>query len=1001
MKKYKKHLIWIIIPIMIACTWVARELGRPDMGGLISYEEFIGENNNDWFPLPFDERWATRTRGVYEVRKDMRDLFNINHPWTVGTEGSFGSISVTARVPADWTGGVVLYFYMSDNYQAVPTTLARVQGGWLGYEVYIGYRFKQLLINGNVVWETDVADSGPVEFAVDITEYIRPGRNFQLAFRMYDRVSTDVELEHRMDFYGSFETRREALNKNTFHTSLWIGDVVLARADGGFVREQNFSPNVNRAFEVIRDKTFPLDPIQGPFTFTDGGGIPLVLDRDFDLPRGGFPTTFGIPMPFGKVHDVSDIAMPGDAVSFGVSVTNRWHDGSIRWALVDAVITQNNYTIYPIGQPTSRPENTVVFRNDGIQVSTGQLNVTFGDYLIDYVQDANGLRLSHLRPVFAAQGFSGETTFTISDRSVTYDSRTRTDVTTTGTVSVGGEVLCRFEFRVSLYAGSGTMYTFFRYSNFYHNGGIDYKQISLLYETAQNVTELFFNEESRGEINRATVSGDFLLMQHNEVTWRSEGITAERTEGTRLEGFFGLSDRIRTDSVSVTSFGRQAPKGLRLAGDTVDIILYTDADGLDYFQVIGEAKRYEIVFDFGRATDMEDITNLSRSMTRMPRLTNLEWIAASGAMYLGGAQLFTADNLGRAQRLLTGNNRFARWSHYIASSRRSNFSIRDFGDIMFNTSQDHWSNNYYDMLAGFMASYLIGGSVGFFDMVKDAAWHAMDIDQFNGAQDSRTPMGAVYSLYTPNHNSTAGNEHIHWWAMCRHAGGWIMYYRLTGDPDARRAAKALCDFIADSAILNIVGASSRDYGGPLFSLVWGYDEFGDPRYAAAIEAIMDAMFSTTPEGFSPFLDLRRGSYVEVHGNMNYRVIVPWLNIQFAEPLYYFYRLTGSPRAAAIAVMTAESIVSEAMVHDAEPGIFFGYSASPIFVFDGPNHAYNALIVPMLGFAHRIVQCDILLASAKGGYRYGVVRDFGDPINCFWTAPSMLHFAYYHGWELDW
>ena len=970
---------------------------------VISREKFIGENNNNWFPLSFDERWVTNTKGAYEVRKDMRGLYNIYHPWTDGTEGDFGSISATALVPPDWTNGVLLHFYMSDDYQAVPTSRAEAEKSWYGYEIYIGYRFKQLLIDDKLAWERDVADSEPLEFAVDITEFITPGVPFKLAFRMYDRVSSSVELEHRMCLLSSFEsdkTDKQGMSENTFHTKLWVGDIILAKADSGYTQVQKFSPNVHRVYETDADMSFPLDPIQGAFDFTSEGGIPLMLDRDVELPVGGFPTTFGIPMPFGKVHDVSGVTLSGDTTPYGVTATNRWHDGSIKWALVDAVITQDNYTLHPTGQPAERLANTVVVTDKGIEVSTGKLNVAFGSSLIDCVRDAGGVRLANLRPVFSAHSFDGETSFAVDDRSVTHDSGARTDITTTGTVNVSDKVLCRFEFRVSLYAGATTMYTFFRYSNFHHNDGIKFKRISLIYETGQTVTELFFTEENGEKLNRAVVDRGFAVIQRNELEWNATGLLAEKTNGTRLEGFFGLSDGVQTDSISITNFGRQAPKGLNLTGNIVDIVLYTNKSGLEHSQVVGEAKRYELVFDFGRATNPEDLTNLSKCMPRMPRLTNREWIAASGAMYPGGAQVFTADSLSRARKVLASYDRFASWSHYITASRHSNFNIKDYGDFMYDATQDHWRNNYYDMTGGFLASYLIGGCAGFLDMAKDAAWHAMDIDQFNGAKDSPTPYGAVYSLYTPDHNSTAGSETIQWWAMCRHASGWIMYYRLTGDPDARRAAKALCDFLAGSAILNTVGASSRDYGGPLNSLIWGYDEFGDPKYAAAIESVIDAIFNTTPGGFSSYLDLRRGSYVELQGNKNYRVIVPWLNFQFAEPLYYFYRMTGNKQAAAIVVMTAESVVSETMVPDGEPGVFYGYTANPVFAYNRPNHLYNALLVPLLGFANSIVPCDFLLECAKGGYRYGVDRDFGDPTNCFWTAPSMLYFACLHGWELD-
>ncbi len=52
-----------------------------------------------------------------------------------------------------------------------------------------GYHFKQLLMDGTVVWEEDVAGGSPTwrEVAVDLTERVRDKTNVAVAFRFFDK----------------------------------------------------------------------------------------------------------------------------------------------------------------------------------------------------------------------------------------------------------------------------------------------------------------------------------------------------------------------------------------------------------------------------------------------------------------------------------------------------------------------------------------------------------------------------------------------------------------------------------------------------------------------------------------------------------------------------------------------------------------------------------------------------------------------------------------------
>ena len=94
------------------------------------------------------------------------------YPWdTPSKEGDFVMVSQSAKVlPAD---RYVLSFRERDDFTG-PTA---------------GYHFKQLLVDGTVVWEEDVAGGSPAwqKIAVDVTEQVRGKTSITVALRLLDK----------------------------------------------------------------------------------------------------------------------------------------------------------------------------------------------------------------------------------------------------------------------------------------------------------------------------------------------------------------------------------------------------------------------------------------------------------------------------------------------------------------------------------------------------------------------------------------------------------------------------------------------------------------------------------------------------------------------------------------------------------------------------------------------------------------------------------------------
>src|SRR5438128_5868600 len=103
------------------------------------------------------DSWKADVRGKSAVGFDRREICRINHPWEMSAAGDYGEISRMVTIPKDWKPPYWLRWYASDNYVAEGVDHSNLKEGG-GYLLMIGHRFKQVLVDDNVVWERDVAD---------------------------------------------------------------------------------------------------------------------------------------------------------------------------------------------------------------------------------------------------------------------------------------------------------------------------------------------------------------------------------------------------------------------------------------------------------------------------------------------------------------------------------------------------------------------------------------------------------------------------------------------------------------------------------------------------------------------------------------------------------------------------------------------------------------------------------------------------------------------------
>jgi len=950
--------------------------------------------------------WAFTRQGDYEGRADRRALFIITHPWAPAADGDFGMIEREATIPPDWKPPYRLRFYCADDY--VNDDWRPKPDDWLGGEGFTGHRFKQVLINGDVVWESDVADAeGPqvqTRFEVDLTGRCRPGVPFRLAFRVLDKVGTATKLPQDFHHIGATEVGAEKPGDPArFMTHVYWGDALLVR---GRVSEQALAAFERRpsdeTVERVHAQRWPLPP---PGT-AKRAAARLALEMADAIPAPGFPVTCGVPLPASRVKRVDEITLrdpAGRFVPIQAAPLNRWPDGSLRWVLLDFIASgpakpepwrlDSNA---PRQEPPAPPEPVRVRRSgEKVRISTGAITIAMGGErarLIDSVTLAASRDkvAGPLTGELMVQRGSGDEPYIpeVEKLEITARGPVRATVEATGRLVSrrnAADSIGRFVFRLNAYAGQPFVRVFFRIFNDTPSA-LRIERFGLALEADGN------REVWCGECGAIGPGQDVAITQPAADRFMVEQGGHTAASGQRSQGWIAAVGDHGVTVATVRHFWQLFPKALHANGGRIsaDLLLsgaeftLSAAEGLTprdaasgeaaptagcYEPVAGEAKRHELLLAFlpAQATQA-DATALVKSFSRPPRLFSSEWFCASGG--LGYAAPHSATQFAELHELQQKT-----YGEVGPTVLNGTPGIRSFPDSLGYTGKpDQWRNNYYDIMQGTLSEYLMSGDPRWFDRGEDQCLRCVDVDTCHGRPDHPDWLGV---LYAPGVNHTTS-----WWSAMLRAEGMDTYYRLTGDPDARQAFVGVADFIVRQGA-GIGSVSVRDHAGALIALVRACDETGDRKYLAAARRLAhDAMSRIDP---------RRGCYAEVHGNHNYRGNVPWMCAQLMEPMYLYYRQSGDVDAAKAVVGLAESIMED-NTSTAGPGDYFGYSHNPHYLRNPKHSDYNVLIAPAVGYAWELTGDPAFAQSMNDAYQRTVADKSVNWIaNCYWNTPTLLYY----------
>ncbi|HJZ74729.1 MAG TPA: hypothetical protein VKE51_23495 [Vicinamibacterales bacterium] len=590
------------------------------------------------------------------------------------------------------------------------------------------------------------------------------------------------------------------------------------------------------------DSTHPPDPI-----------VRVVPQPLRARQRMAEPVTIGVPFPRGLVRDTSRIGLAGDGADVPVQAlaTERWADGSVRWALLDFRTTgetarERSYRITFDPPPSAVPADRLEIASNETRtiVDTGAAAFTLAPgtafpFARVVVGAADVIDEQHAPALTVTDSRDGESRAVVTRVIVEEQGPLRSTIRIEA--RAGGsrraplvEVIGRVEF----FAGSGATRIAITIRNprrARHRGGlwelgdrgaVFMRDLSLRIplreegrgSCAAEIDAPFEPVGMRCELYQDSSGGD-AWRHENHVTHDGTapctfrgyrfGTTSAERAGLRATPAVTVAQQPASVSLAVAHFWQNFPRAIELEPDALTLRLWPQQWAALHELQGGEQKTHRFALAFGDDPIALDAVWWGRAPASASMTP--EWYSASGAVpYLAPA----ADDADRRYRQLVdlaieGDDSFERKREVI-----DEYGWRDFGDIYADHENpfsrepapivSHY-NNQYDAIGGFAVQFMRTGDARWSRLMTELAEHVEDIDIYHTDRDKAAFNGGLFwhtyhyvAAGRCSHRSYPrkpgvcgggpGNEH-------NYAGGLRLHWLLTGDPLSREAAIGLADWV--------------------------------------------------------------------------------------------------------------------------------------------------------------------------------------------------------------
>ena len=636
--------------------------------------------------------------------------------------------------------------------------------------------------------------------------------------------------------------------------------------------------------------------------------VPVLIDSPVpsSAPQ---PVTFGVPFPRGALRETSGWHLTdtgGRRVAAQGQVLGRWSDGSVRWLLIDALLSSltGGCTAWALltdpGEDGPDPAVRVRDLPDSVVVDTGQVHVRL---------DRRTLALPQVQ-VAGHDVLDGSSSRVVLRDRRDGEARARLDelvVESAGpvraTIRMAGGLVARGSwrviFRLSAFAGTGLLrleLTLHNPRRARHRGGLWdlgdpgsllFRELAVRLGVAGGVRGLTWSpepaaaprstEEPRLEIYQESSGGTYW---RSRVHVNHRGEVPLRFRGYRLrEGgaeWFGLraSPLVTLQSprhaigVAVPEFWQQFPKAIAVDETGVTVGLFpSQFPDLHELQG-GEQKTHTLWLSVGQPGQ-----DVSLDWVHHPAVARAtpKWCSDTRAV----SYLVPEDREGDGHFATVVREAIAGEGSLLGRREGvDEYGWRNFGDV----HADHEAagyrgplpivshyNNQYDLLFGCLLQFLRTGDARWHAVADPLARHVIDIDIYHTDRDRAAYNGGLF-WHTDHHRDAAtathrsysrsnappdgpygggpGNTH-------NYTSGLLLYHYLTGSSLARDAVLSLARWVIamDDGRQHLLGW--LDDGPTGLATHNGEPEFSGPGRGAgnSVNALLDAWEVTGEPGY--------------------------------------------------------------------------------------------------------------------------------------------------------
>jgi hypothetical protein len=263
-------------------------------------------------------------------------------------------------------------------------------------------------------------------------------------------------------------------------------------------------------------------------------------------------------------------------------------------------------------------------------------------------------------------------------------------------------------------------------------------------------------------------------------------------------------------AASVSGFWQNFPKALRWVDGCVEVALFPGECRAPFELQGGEQKRHTVWLEFGdpavepSIADRHQPPAVHADPGSMAQSDALPWFTAAAPE---DDPIYAAY----VQQIIEGPHAFVRKREII-----DEFGWRNFGELYADHEAVHHTgprpfvshyNNQYDFVYGAGLHFARSGDARWRELLDDAARHLIDIDIYHTTSDKAGFSGGLF-WHTDHHQPAATSTHRTYSRKNGGSGygggpsnehnytsGLLLYYYLTGDPEAAAAVRELADWV--------------------------------------------------------------------------------------------------------------------------------------------------------------------------------------------------------------